>query len=384
MAQLDLPLPAQSRAIPRDRSVVRHVDLTLALTTLLLAVFGLLLIYSATHRGLDLLELDPGLYLKRQLSFLVVGLVVMAVVALFDYRIAKVYAPFIYLLFVLLLVLVQTPLGVASKGAQRWFQIGGFQFSPSLFTRISLTLMLAAVLSEVKGEVRLGHVARATVLAVIPMVLVFIQPDIGSSIILGTILVALLIAGGAKVRHLLVLSLLAAIAVFAAFRLHIIEDWQIERLTSFLNSSADTQEANYNRQQAMIAVGSGQLTGWGYLQGPQTNLDFVPEQHTDFIFTVAAEEFGFVGSMVLLALFAILLWRAFRIALLAKDPFGTLIAVGVAAMIAIQMFVNVGMTIGIMPITGIPLPFVSYGGSALVADFIGMGLLQSVHMRRSL
>jgi rod shape determining protein RodA len=179
--------------------------------------------------------------------------------------------------------------------------------------------------------------------------------------------------------------MVGSLAIFGAFQLHIIKDYQVQRITSFLDPQSDALRAGYNKQQAEIAIGSGGLIGKGYLHGTQTNLDYVPEQHTDFIFTVVGEELGFLrGTVPLLLLFGILLWRAFRIALLSKDPFGTFVAAGVFAMIAIQVFVNVGMTIGIMPITGIPLPFISYGGSALIADFIGVGLLQGIHLRRSL
>jgi len=242
--------------------------------------------------------------------------------------------------------------------------------------------MLAAYLSQIKGDVRLPHVVRATVIGVIPMFLVFVQPDIGTSIILAAILVGQLVVSGTRARYLAVLALTALIAIFGAFHLHIIKDYQVQRITGFFQSDKNLQTANYNKQQAEIAIGSGGLTGKGYLHGTQTNLDFVPEQHTDFIFTAVGEELGFVGSMVLLLLFALLLWRIFRTARLSKDPFGTFVAVGVGTMIAIQVFVNIGMNIGIMPITGIPLPFLSYGGSALIADFIGIGLVLNVHMRR--
>jgi len=216
------------------------------------------------------------------------------------------------------------------------------------------------------------------------MFLVFIQPDIGTTIILATIMVAQLVVAGTRVRYLVVLALTALVAIVGAFQLHIIKEYQIERLTSFLDSSGTSTSAtaSYNLQQSEIAIGAGGLTGTGYLRGSQTNLDFVPEQHTDFIFTVVGEELGFAGAALLMVLFAILLWRTYRIAAQARDPFGTYLAAGIAAMFAIQMFVNVGMTMGIMPITGIPLPFVSYGGSALIADFIAIGLLLNIRARR--
>jgi rod shape determining protein RodA len=382
VAQIDLAAAA-SRASPVERSLVRRIDPVLTGAALFLALTGLAMIYSATNKTLSTLGHDPGFYLKRQVVYLAIGVAAMIVTALIDYRVVKVYAGFVYVACIGLLVLVQTPLGSVAKGAQRSFQLAGFQFSPSLFTRLGLTLMLAMYLSEIKGDLDLRDVVRAASLAIVPMVLVFIQPDIGTTIILAAVLVALLVASAAKARYLAVLALVGTLAIFGAFQLHIIKDYQISRLTSFIDPQADPLRAGYNKQQAEIAIGSGGPFGKGYLHGTQTNLDYVPEQHTDFIFTVVGEELGFFrGALPVLLLFGVVLWRAFRTALLSRDPFGTYVAVGVFAMIAIQVFVNVGMTIGIMPITGIPLPFISYGGSALIADFIGIGLLQSVHMRR--
>jgi rod shape determining protein RodA len=379
---MDATLPPSGRALAAERTSFRHVDVTLILCALALAVLGLLVVYSATHQAQTELHRDPGFFIKRQSFALVVAVVVMAGVALVDYQWVKIYAPFLYLTTVILLVLVQSPLGTTSLGAQRWFQIPGFQLSPSQFARLGLIVMIAAYLSDRQRDLEFRNVLAVAILAAIPMLLVFIQPDFGTSIILATIMLAPLVVAGAKVRHLLVLGLVAAVAIFGAFQLNIVKDYQIQRLTSFLDPQNDALSAGYNRLQAEIAIGSGGLTGRGYLKGSQTNLNFVPAQRTDFIFTVIGEEFGFAGAMVLLGLFALLLWRAFRIALLAKDPFGTFVAVGVATMFAIQLFINVGMTIGIMPITGIPLPFLSYGGSALIADFMGVGLLLSVYARR--
>jgi rod shape determining protein RodA len=383
MAQLDLAAVGRQRVIAGEQAPTRHIDLTLAGTAVALGLVGLAMVYSATNKSLSTFGADPGLYLKKQAVYLVVAVAAMAATASVDYRLFKIYAPFLYIGSVGLLFLVQTPLGTSAKGAQRWFQFGGFQLTPSLFARLGLIVMLAAYLSEVKGDLNLTNVVRATTLAAVPMFLVFVQPDIGTTIILSAVLVALLVISGTKARYLAVLGLAAGVAIFGAFQLHIIKDYQIQRLTSFLDPQADVQRAGYNKQQAEIAIGAGGLVGKGYLRGTQTNLDYVPAQHTDFIFTVVGEELGFLrGAIPLLILFGLLLWRSFRIALLAKDPFGTFLAVGVAAMIAIQVFVNIGMTIGIMPITGIPLPFISYGGSALIADFLGVGLLLNVHMRR--
>ena len=385
MAQIDLASAAPARPALAERSPLRHVDLPLLLSAGVLAAYGLLMIYSSTHRSLADFGLNPAYYLRRQAIFLVVAAIAMFLAVSIDYRYAKIYAPFIYLSAVGLLVLVRTPLGHSALGAQRWFQVAGFQLSPSLFSRLALIVMLAAFLSSVKGEVTLPLVFRAIVLGAIPMLLVFIQPDIGTSIILAAILVGLLVVSGTKSRYLAILAIAAAIAIFGAFHLGVIKAYQIQRITTFFGKSAnDAQTADYNRQQAEIAIGAGGLTGRGYLHGTQTNLDFVPEQHTDFIFTAVGEELGFVGALVLVLLFGVVLWRCLRTAMLSKDPFGTFLCVGVATMIAIQVFVNVGMNIGIMPITGIPLPFLSYGGSALIADFIGIGLVLNVHMPRFL
>jgi rod shape determining protein RodA len=383
MAQLDSPaLPAQSRSLA-DRVPFRHVDLALVGGAIALAVYGVLMVYSATHRGQAIRSLDPGFFVKRQAAFLAIGALAMAATAMFDYRHLRIWAPFIYGFFLLLLVAVQLPhVGQAALGAQRAFSVGGFQVSPSLFMRVVLILMLAAYLSNVHGAPSLLQVFRAVMLAAVPIVLVFIQPDLGTSIILATILVAELVIAGARARHLVILALVAVVGVVGALQLHVIKDFQLQRLQVFLNPSNEQLTAAYNLHQSEIAIGSGGISGRGYLKGTQTNLAFVPEQQTDFIFTVVGEEFGFVGAIVLLMLFLLVLWRAYRIALTSRDPFGTYVAIGVAAMFAVQIFVNVGMTIGIMPITGIPLPFISYGGSALIADFIGIGLLLSIHMRR--
>jgi rod shape determining protein RodA len=366
-----------------ERRPIRHLDPVLLVTPMLLSVVGLFLVYSATHRSLDALGLDPGQFVKKQFTALVLGFVMLVVVAAFDYRFYKVYAGFIYAGAVVALVLVQTPLGASPSGAQRWFTFGGFQLSPSEFAKIALALMLGAVLSELRtSEPTLTDVLRVTMIAAVPMGLVFIQPDIGTTIVLVAIVVGILVVAGTRPRHLATLALASLLLLFGAFQLNVIKGYQLDRIHAFLDSSNDAQGANYNRNQAEIAIGSGGLVGQGYLNGRLTNLDFVPEQHTDFIFTVAGEEFGFAGAALLLALFAILMWRAIRISFLSKDAFGTYVAAGLAAMFAIQMFVNVGMVVGIMPITGIPLPFVSYGGSSMLANFIAVGLLLNIHMRR--
>jgi len=373
---------AAGRMVASERRAIRHVDPLLIAAALGLAVIGLLAIYSATHQSLSAVGLDPGRYVKRQLTFLALAVMVLALAASFDYRLLKVYAGIVYVSSLVLLILVRTPIGTSVKGAQRWFELFGFQLAPSEVAKIALIAMLAAVLSEVRGELTVQDVFRTAALAGVPALLVFLQPDLGSSIVFAAILVGMLVVAGARARYLALLGLTAAVLIVAGFQVGLVREYQIERLKAFLDPASVSEDALHNREQAEIAIGSGGLMGVGYLKGSQTNLDFVPEQHTDFVFTVVGEEFGFAGAVLLLSLYGLLLWRAFRVAMLSRDPFGTYLAAGIASMLALQMFVNVGMNVGIMPITGIPLPFVSYGGSSLLLNFAAVGLLLNVHMRR--
>jgi rod shape determining protein RodA len=374
------------RTFAQERRPIRHVDWFLLVLTLALSGIGLLLLYSATNQTLRQDGLDPLSRVNKQAITIVLGVVVVIVLGSFDYRFLKIYAGFIYLFSIFALVLVRVPgLGAtdATGTAQRWFEVAGFQITPSEFTKLALIIMLAAVLSGIRTpEPSLGDVIKALILALVPLTLVFLQPDIGTSIGIAAIVVGMLIVAGTRLRHLIVLSVAGMIAIVFVFQTGIVQDFQLQRLKAFLDPTSVPEDVRYNLDQSLIAVGSGGLLGKGYLHGTQTNLDYVPEQHTDFIFTVAGEEFGFVGAMAVLALYALLLWRAIRIAWLAKDPFGTYIAAGIASMFAIQMFVNVGMVIGIMPITGIPLPFLSYGGTSILVSFAAIGLLENIHMRR--
>ena len=364
------------------RWAIRHIDPVLVGAAIALAAIGLFAIYSATHQSLAAVDLDPGRFVKRQVTFLAVGLIVLLLAASFDYRLLKVYAGMIYVSSLVLLLLVRTPLGTSVKGAQRWFELFGFQLAPSEISKLAVIAMLAAFLSEIRGDLTLQDVFRASGLAAIPAFLVFLQPDLGTSIVFAAILVGMLVVAGARARYLGILALTAAVLIVSGFQVGLVREYQIERLRAFLDPGSVNAAALHNREQAEIAIGSGGLTGVGYLQGTQTNLDFVPEQHTDFVFTVVGEEFGFAGAFALLSLYALLLWRAFRIALVSRDPFGTYLATGIVSMFALQVFVNIGMNVGIMPITGIPLPFVSYGGSSLLLNCAAIGLLLNVHMRR--
>jgi rod shape determining protein RodA len=370
------------RAYPIERRPIRHIDPVLIIAVIGLVIIGVFAIYSTTNEALSAVELDPGRFVKRQITFAVLAVVVVMAVASFDYRFLRVYAGLIYATSIVLLILVRTPLGTSVKGSQRWFELFGFQLAPSEIAKIALIGMLAAFVSEIRSELSLSDVFRSAGLAALPAALVFLQPDLGTSIVFAAILVGVLVVAGARARHLGILALTAIVLIFAGFQVGLVREYQIARLTGFLDAANDPGRTDYNRLQAEVAIGAGGVFGLGYLQGTQTNLRFVPEQHTDFIFTAIGEEFGFVGALALLGLFGVVLWRAFRIAFIAKDAFGTYLAAGVASMLALQMFVNVGMAIGIMPITGIPLPFVSYGGSSLLVNAAAVGVLLNVHMRR--
>ena len=375
---------------------VRHVDVMLLVIALLLVVVGLVLLFSATAstlRGMRLAgqQVDEFTRVKKQAVTALLGMVLLLSIVTFDYRFFKVYAGFIYVGMLIALVLVRIPgIGASSLGAQRSFQFGpaggvGLQISPSEVAKIGVIFMLAAMLSEMRGSTPgLRDILRVCLVAAVPMALVFIQPDIGTTIVIVAVVVGMLVVAGTRPRHLALLAATSIVLIFLAFQLNVIRGYQLARLEMFVSRGAGSSSltTNYNSEQSLIAVASGGIFGRGYLKGPQTQLDFVPEQHTDFIFSVAGEEFGFFGGMIVLTLFGLLIWRSIRVAYLSKDPFGTYVAAGIAAMFAIQMFVNIGMVVGIMPITGIPLPFMSYGGSSMLVSFAGIGVLENIHMRR--
>jgi rod shape determining protein RodA len=368
------------------RAPWRHLDPTVVLAALALSVLGLAAIYSSTYAGLRAQGLPEASIMRRQLLNLGLGLAVMVAVMVVDYRRLQAWAGLVLAAVVAALGLVLTPLGSASNGAQSWFELGPYQLQPSEYAKVGTIVVLAAILGarrEAPGPRRLAAALAATALVCGEILL---QPDFGTFMVFVAILFGTLLVGGVQLRWLLVLVLLGALGTVGMFKLNVLHEYQKERLTAFIDPGADDggRGFTYNSRQALIAIGSGGVTGKGYLRGTQTNLQYVPEQKTDFVFTVIGEELGFAGSMGLLALLGLLLWRGLRIAAVARDPFGALLAAGVVTMLAFQAFVNIGMTVGIMPITGIPLPFVSYGGSSLVASFAAVGLLENVHMRRYL
>jgi rod shape determining protein RodA len=366
------------------RAPWRHLDPTVLLAACALAVLGLAAIYSSTFSSLRAQGLPEALIMRRQLLGLGLGLAGMVAVMLVDYRRLQAWAPLGFAGVVLALGLVLTPVGSTTNGAQSWFQLGPYQVQPSEYAKIGVIVALAALFGAGREPPGLRRLAAALAVVAVVCAEILLQPDFGTFMVFVAILFGMLLVGGVRLRWLLVLVLVGSIGVVGMFKLNMLKEYQKERLTAFVNPSADEQGRGftYNARQALIAIGSGGVDGKGYLRGTQTNLQYVPEQKTDFIFTVVGEELGFAGSMLLLALLALLVWRGLRIAAVARDPFGALLAAGAVCMLAFQAFVNIGMTIGIMPITGIPLPFVSYGGSSLVASFLAVGLLENVHMRR--
>lgn len=364
---------------------LRAADPVVVATSLALVGVGLVAIYSSKLTTLTAQGLSPTTFLSRQLIAAGVGLVLMIAATVFDYRRLRAFIPLGYVATLLLLVLVLTPLGTSVRGAQRWVSLLGFQVQPSELMKIALLLALAMLFNETEGTPGLGRTALAVLLALIPLGLVFAQPDLGTSLVYLWLTGVVLLVSGVRVRYLLLLAGMGAATFVFGLRTELIRDYQLQRLTVFLGAGApdaDLQGALFQTRQSMIAIGSGGTYGRGLFEGTQTALAYVPDNHTDFIFTVIGEELGFVGAASVLALFAVLLWRAVVIASQAVDRDAMIIAAGVAGILLMQVFVNVGMTLGIMPVTGLPLPFLSYGGTSLLAWMTMTGLLLNVRQRR--
>jgi rod shape determining protein RodA len=349
-----------------------------------LLIIGTLLVYAATREWYSANGLDPQYYLKRHVINIVIGLALAWGTTIIDYRLLRAYTPFIWGFGVLGLLFVLIP-GVGSEinGAKAWIRLpAGLQIQPAEIAKISIIIGISMLLSERthnSDEPTNNDVLKALGVAAIPILLILAQPDMGTVFIISASVVTILAVSGASSRWVVGLILLAIIGGFVATKAGVINDYQIKRLQSFVDPNADSQGAGYQLRQARITVGSGGLIGTGLFNGPQTNGRFVPEQQTDFIFTVAGEEIGFLGSGLIIILLFIILMRGFSIARRSTDPYGTLVCTGVIAWFAFQIFENIGMTLGLMPMTGVPLPFMSYGGSSMFANLVGFGLLQNVH-----
>lgn len=369
------------------RRVVR-VDVALVVAAVCVALVGLVMIYTATRGVLIAQGLSPKYFVKRQAIFLVLGLVAMVLVALIDYRRLESVGMLLYGLTVFALLAVMVPgVGSSAQGASRWFSVGGaLQIQPSEFAVLGLIIAVATYCSRRDEGLAWRDVFRVLVLAGIPIVLVLIQPDLGTAIIMTVVLLVMLAVAGLPGRILVILVVGAIAAVLLALEAGVLHKYQINRLTTFLHQNSTNpsqQQYIYNLQQAKDAIGSGGVWGKGIGHGVETNLGYVPEQQTDFIFTAIGEQLGFIGATLVLGLLAVVAWRILRTAQLARDAFGRLLCAGIFTFFAYSVFQNAGMTMGIMPITGIPLPFVSYGGSAALCFFAAVGIVLSVYARRA-
>jgi len=358
--------------------------LTFAVGALL--IIGTLLVWAATRSWFASQGLDPQYYLKRHILNIVIGLVLAYATTLIDYRLLRAYTPFVWGFGVLGLIAVLIPgLGSTVNGARAWISFpGGFQVQPAELAKISIIVGIAMLLAE-KRDIDANptdkDVVKALALSSIPLLLILLQPDLGTVAIISAAILAMIAVSGAPTRWVVGLLLIALLGGFAAVKAGAVSDYQVKRLQAFVDPAADPQQSGYQLRQSRITIGSGGFVGRGLFKGPQTNGRFVPEQQTDFIFTVAGEELGFLGAGFILICFLLIFLRAFMIARRTTDLFGRLVCVGVIAWFAFQTFENVGMCMGLVPMTGVPLPFISYGGSSMFANLVGFGLLQNVHVR---
>ncbi len=357
-----------------------HIDVLLILAAAGLAVIGVGAIYSTT-RGRDPENFDT-FFLERQSLFAVAGALFMVFAAWVPYQELAKFAVAIYGVGILALIVVLGPLGEEVNGARSWYRFGDFQLQPSEFHKLAVIVAVAAFLSRFEDHMSAPRVFFAVGIVAWPGLLVLLQPDVGTALIYVFIGFVLLLIGGIRFRQVIGIALIATTVVVLMVNSNMLEEYQTNRLRTFVDPTTGITEAGFQQRQAQIAIGNGGVQGTGYGEGSQTLSGLVPQQHTDFIFTVIGEEFGFVGAATTLGLYALLLLRILQAARLAKDRFGALICSGVFAMILFQMFEAVGMTLGITPITGIPLPLVSYGGSSAIATLIGLGLVLNVRMRR--
>jgi rod shape determining protein RodA len=379
------PARRGSRLLRRD-SPVRRVDWTLVLAVLALCVIGGALVWSATRQEALDTGGDPTAFVKKHALTAGIGLVLGVVASVFDYRMLRAYAPVLYLLSLVGLVAVLSPLGTTINGSHSWIVLpAGFSIQPSELTKVALVVGMAMLLAEKRDaeqDPRDVDVVLALAVAAVPLALVMLQPDLGTALVICALVLGLVAVSGAPIRWVVGLVVGAVLVAVVSVQVGLLKDYQIDRFRAFYDPAADPKGAGFNVRQAQIAIGSGGVDGQGLFHGTQTQGRFVPAQQTDFIFTVAGEELGFIGAALVVALLGLVLWRAGRIAMGAEDLFGRLLATGVLCWFAIQAFENNGMTLGIMPVTGVPLPFVSYGGSSMFANMIAVGLLQNVHMRR--
>jgi rod shape determining protein RodA len=363
-----------------------NFDNLLNLAVIGLLGIGTLLVYAGTREWFRSYGLDPEYYLKRHSLNIVIGILLAYGTTLIDYRLLRAYTPVIWLASVIGLVLVLIPgIGAEINGARAWISLpGGFQIQPAELAKIAIIVGISMILADreqTDADPSDLDVLKALAISAIPILLIVAQPDLGTVLIISAAVVAMIGASGARPMWVIGLLLLGVIGVFTAVQTGAVNEYQVARLQSFVDPTADPQATGYQLRQSRITIGSGGLLGKGLFAGPQTNGRFVPEQQTDFIFTIAGEELGFVGSSFILFLYFVIFVRAFAICKRSRDLFGRLVCIGVIAWFGFQTFENIGMAMGLMPMTGVPLPFLSYGGSSMFANLIGIGLLQNIYSR---
>jgi rod shape determining protein RodA len=356
-----------------------HFDYVLLVTALLLTAYGIVMVYSATladsPKDSPFLSTFPG----HQAIFALIGVVLLVVFTAVDARLIRAAGYPIYAVNLLLLVAVAV-IGARSHGAQRWIDVGFFRFQPSELAKLLIILTLAKFFADNRERLhQFRYVLLSLAIVGVPVVLVYVQPDFGTSMVLIAIWAGMAVMAGVRLVHLGLLAM--AVALAGPLLWQFMKDYQRTRLLIFLNPESDPSGEGYNMIQSRISVGSGGWLGQGFARGTQSQLDFLKVQHTDFIFAVLGEELGFIGAMALFVLFIILLFRVVRAASVQKEVFGRTFAAGVGSMLLFQIFINVGMTIGLMPVTGIPLPLISYGSSNLLTTLVAFGLLQSLLTR---
>ncbi|MCH5676546.1 rod shape-determining protein RodA [Streptomyces gilvus] len=382
------PRPAGwTRLLARD-SLTRRLDWPMLLSAVALSAIGSLLVFSATRNRTEINQGDPYYFLIRHIMNTGIGIALMVGTIWLGHRTLRNVVPILYGLSLFGVLLVLTPLGATINGSRNWIVLGGgFSLQPAEFVKVSIILGMAMLLSARVDAGDRPHPDHRTVLqalglAAVPIMIVLLMPDLGTVLVLVTIILGVLLASGASNRWIFGLLTAGIVGCIAIWQLHILDEYQINRFAAFANPSLDPAGVGYNTNQARIAIGSGGLTGAGLFHGSQTTGQFVPEQQTDFVFTVAGEELGFVGAGLIILLLGVVLWRACRIARDSTELYGTIVAAGIVAWFAFQSFENIGMTLGIMPVTGLPLPFVSYGGSSMFAVWVAVGLLQSIKVQR--
>ncbi|MGW6750317.1 rod shape-determining protein RodA [Streptomyces sp. NPDC055006] len=375
-----------SRLMARD-SVIRRLDWPILLSSLALSLIGSALVYSATRNRTVINQGDPYYFLFRHLMNTGIGVTLMIGTIWLGHRTLRTVVPILYGASVFLMLLVLTPLGDTINGQRNWLSAGGVSLQPAEFAKITIILGMAMLLAsrvDAGDKQYPDHrtVLQALGLAAVPMLVVLLMPDLGTIMVAVVIVLGVLLASGASNRWVFGLLGTGALGAVAVWKLGVLDEYQIARFAAFANPALDPAGVGYNTNQARIAIGSGGLTGTGLFHGSQTTGQFVPEQQTDFVFTVAGEELGFAGAGLILLLLAVVLWRACRIARETTELYGTIVAAGIIAWFAFQAFENIGMTLGIMPVAGLPLPFVSYGGSSMFAVWVAIGLLQSIRVQR--